>query len=624
MFRLKFLSLTQGRKKKRSVRSSISFDGRDSACDMYYTSRQYERRTMSSEANRPIPIAEYNDHVVQQHYLPQDTRHTVSKEAHDAQDSCYSRPVEVIRQEEYPHMNKGIYLDHGGATIYAKSTIEAFASKMMSGLYGNPHSANEPAKVSGDMVDDVREQALRFFGADPNHYDLIFVANATAGIKLVADAFRDLADKTRTGTFWYVYHKEAHTSLVGVREFTNGDNHCFESDEDVSSWLDNPANSKILHRRNLTGLGLLAYPGQSNLTGRRLPLSWLRQLRDSQPLQNTYSLLDAAALAMTSPLDHLFSDPLSAPDFTCVSFYKIFGFPDLGGLIVRWDSGHILALRKYFGGGTVNMVSTIGSGSGSGSGGVWHRSKALESGAGARLHEGLEDGTLPFHSILALGEATVVHSRLYGSMGNVSRHTARLVGVLHDGMTALRHPNGRAVIHVYCEEEDDGVATFGDAYRQGATVAFIVFRQDGTYVPYSTVEGMANERGIYVRSGGICCPGGLFSALRYEPWELDRARSAGHHCGSDGLSLIHQLPTGVVRASLGPMSTISDIHAFLSFLGEVFVEKEHCLFPQQPMTISKTTTEVPPENNNNYNANNHMSGVASAPVPLLNDVALSG
>jgi len=30
---------------------------------------------------------------------------------------------------------------------------------------------------------------------------------------------------------------------------------------------------------------------------------------------------------------------------------------------------------------------------------------------------------------------------------------------------------------------------------------------------------------------GICCPGGMFTALQYEPWQLRRARSAGHHCG---------------------------------------------------------------------------------------------
>jgi selenocysteine lyase/cysteine desulfurase len=472
---------------------------------------------------------------------------------------------------------------------------------MLSGLYGNPHSANEPAKVSGEAVDAIREQVLRFFGADPEQYDLVFVANATAGIKLVAEAFRDMAENTRTGTFWYGYHKEAHTSLVGVREYTGGDHHCFEHDADVASFLDDTAGAKHAYRRNITGLGLLAYPGQSNLNGRRLPTTWVEALRESQALQNTYSLFDAAALAMTSPLDHLFADPSSAPDFTVLSFYKIFGFPDLGGLIVRKSSGHILALRKYFGGGTVSMVSTLGPGRN------WHKSKALDGDSRHAIHDGLEDGTLPFHSIIALGEAIKVQKRLYGDrcMENISRHTTGLVRVVYEGMSGLRHRNGQQVVHVYCGDADGG-DVFGDASRQGATVAFNVLRQDGTWVPYSTVEGMANERGIYVRSGGefcpcllsfntgralssplhndilthktgICCPGGLFSALGYEQWELDRARSAGHYCGSDGeTTVIHQLPTGVVRVSIGAMTTMREVQTFLAFLREVFVERDAC------------------------------------------------
>jgi molybdenum cofactor sulfurtransferase len=75
---------------------------------------------------------------------------------------------------------------------------------MISNLYGNPHSKSDPAHLSGQEVDDVREEALRFFGADPEQFDLIFTANATAAIKLVADSFRDLASTgTPSGTFWY-------------------------------------------------------------------------------------------------------------------------------------------------------------------------------------------------------------------------------------------------------------------------------------------------------------------------------------------------------------------------------------------------------------------------------------
>jgi molybdenum cofactor sulfurtransferase len=168
----------------------------------------------------------------------------------------------------------GIYLDHSGTTIYARSVVDRFACKMHNGLYGNPHSANDPAKVSGDMVDEVREKALRFLGADPAYFDLVFVGNATAAIKLVADSFRDLAEKSRSGAFWYGYHRDSHTSVVGVRELTHGDHRCFANDAEVETWLEDPLNAGLgINRRSPSGLGLFAYPGQCNLDGRRTPLN---------------------------------------------------------------------------------------------------------------------------------------------------------------------------------------------------------------------------------------------------------------------------------------------------------------------------------------------------------------
>lgn len=84
---------------------------------------------------------------------------------------------------------------------------------MIENLYGNLHSASSPAKLSGEVVDTVREKTLRFFNADPEDFDLVFTANATASIKLVAESFRDLASSSSTsGTFWYGYHK-------GMRNF---------------------------------------------------------------------------------------------------------------------------------------------------------------------------------------------------------------------------------------------------------------------------------------------------------------------------------------------------------------------------------------------------------------------
>lgn len=376
--------------------------------------------------------------------------------------------------------------------------MDGFASKMVTGLYGNPHSENSPAKLSGDVVDQVREKMLNFFGASSEHFDLVFVANATAAVKLVADCFRDLAEKSRDRKFWYGYHKDAHTSIVGVRELTYGQYHCFENDEQVEEWLQYPENA-LVNRPDPIGLGLFAYPGQSNMTGRRLPLSWSWRTRHSESLQNTYTLLDAAALAMTYPMENIFQDPDRAPDFTCFSLYKIFGFPDVGALVVRKESGHILTLRKYFGGGTVSMVSTFGDR-------PWHRSKGLQAPT-YKLHEGLEDGTLPFHSILALDEAIDVHLRLYGSMKNISSHTSYLTERLYQGMTGLRHGNGRPACHIYSENRN-----FRNPNKQGSAIAFNMLYPSGGYLSYTDVERMANDAGFYIRSGGKNQP---YSALAY-------------------------------------------------------------------------------------------------------------
>ena len=144
---------------------------------------------------------------------------------------------------------------------------------MLNNLYGNPHSASTPSAIAGHRVDIIREKTLRFFGADPEHYDLIFVSNATAAMKLVVECMSDFAqsDAKKLG-FWYGYHKDAHNSLVGIRELSKG-HKCFESDKQVESWISKGTEWSVSAK-----LGLFAYPGQSNMTGRRLPLSWYEHI----------------------------------------------------------------------------------------------------------------------------------------------------------------------------------------------------------------------------------------------------------------------------------------------------------------------------------------------------------
>lgn len=158
-----------------------------------------------------------------------------------------------------------------------------------------------------------------------------------------------------------------------------------------------------------------------------------------------------------------------------------------------------MTLRKYFGGGTVTMVGTLGPT-------AWHRSKGLQAPTYA-IHDGLEDGTLPFHSLIALDGALDVHARLFGSMHAVAAHAAHLTARLHEGLAALRHGNGRPVCRIYGEGPDGGGAAFADPARQGSVVAFNVLKPDGDYVSYTEVEQAANAAGIFIRSGGTYLPG---------------------------------------------------------------------------------------------------------------------
>lgn len=159
--------------------------------------------------------------------------------------------------------------------LSAKELVDRLAADLISNLHGNPHSDSAPSEHSSRRIEEVRDKVLAFFGASRKHFDVIFTANATASIKLVMESFRDLpATHSSTvegpGQYWYGYHVDAHTSLVGVRETTNGLHTCFAQDQEVEDWLREESVPRELRMASTAEgrLGLFAYPGQSNMTGR--------------------------------------------------------------------------------------------------------------------------------------------------------------------------------------------------------------------------------------------------------------------------------------------------------------------------------------------------------------------
>ena len=416
-----------------------------------------------------------------------------------------------------------------------------FTADMTTTLFGNPHSASASSQRTSKRIDDTRLEVLEFFNASPDQFEVVFTANATAAVKLVVDAFRDTE-----GGFWYGYHADSHTSLVGARELASRGYRAFGTDQEVNQWLGDNIQSSVD-----TGLSLFSYPGQSNMTGQRRGIEWCKQMRQKSKgsFLQCYSLYDAAGLVSTSPLD--LSDVAAAPDFTPVSFYKIFGFPDLGALILRKASAKVLLNRNFFGGGTVESIGTM-----------WHAKKNLS------LAASLEDGTQPLHSIIALQHALRVHRRIYGSMKVISRHTSHLAAKAYEQLGSLRHVNGFSVCEIY----KDPISNYDSACIQGPILSFNIKTSAGHYISVSEVEKLATVHNFQLRTGGLCNPGGIANALKLSDDDLKNNFEAGRRCG-DEQDIVNGKPTGVLRISLGAMSCTGDVEKFVKFISDFYVEK---------------------------------------------------
>ena len=291
-------------------------------------------------------------------------------------------------------------MDHTGTTLYAKSHLDAYFEDLSSNLYGNPHSHNQSSSRSTACIDRVRALILHHFNTTLDEYSVVFTSGCTGALKILSESFpfskAHGADSSSCTSyvwyqgggraerqFWspgqsvYCYLDDNHTSVVGVREVAahrgaalvcmtkGGVKPSKTSDEGATITQNNAGSSSSNEVPNSSDAGsqsrdvyhLFAYPAQSNFSGSKYPLSWLRDLPARQVtldglegVGGTWlTLLDAAAFVPTNPLD-LTASPAH---FVTLSFYKMFGFPTgLGALIVRKEVEHLLH-KVYYGGGTV-------------------------------------------------------------------------------------------------------------------------------------------------------------------------------------------------------------------------------------------------------------------------------
>jgi selenocysteine lyase/cysteine desulfurase len=436
-----------------------------------------------------------------------------------------------LREREFAHLDavRLCYLDYTGAALPARSQLEAQQALVRSTIFGNPHSLHSASRRSSEAVEQARASVLRFLDAAPEEYVVIFTANTSAAVKLVAESFPFGPGST------LVMSQDNHNSVNGIRAYAlRRRARVRYIGLDAELRLSHPSAMLPDTRR---GPSLFAFPAQSNFSGVKHPLSLVAE---AQRLGYRV-LLDAAAFLPSSAL----SLRAVRPDFVTMSIYKLFGFPaGVGVLVARRDALAELE-RPWFAGGTVDWVSTL------------HRAHRLRQGA-----EAFEDGTANFSGIAAVVPGFAFLESL--GMDAVSDHVGELTGAALQLLRARRHANGQPIFRIHGPQ---------NAVRRAGTIAFNLLNSGGRVVHYEEVERYAASNGVAIRGGCFCNPGASEAAFGFASPSLRRCleanRSGEFSPARFRDCLGGDVPVGALRISVGVANTIGDLERAVGVISRV-------------------------------------------------------
>ncbi len=458
--------------------------------------------------------------------------------------------LDRLRATEYRRLDEQsqVYVDYTGGGLYAESQVREHGELLRRHVFGNPHSRNPTSVAMSALVDRARACVLEYFNAAPGEYVAVFTPNASGALRLVGESY-----PFRQGG-QFVALADNHNSVNGIREFARSRGAAVTYVPVVAPELraDHAALEAALALGGPAAPRLLAYPAQSNFSGVKHSLDYVRLAHD----RGWHVLLDAAAYVPTNRLDL----GACAPDFVSVSFYKMFGYPTgVGALLARRSALATLA-RPWFAGGTIRIAS------------VKAQKHYLADG-----EAGFEDGTVDYLSLPAV-EIGLRHLTEIG-LDVIGLRVHCLTGWLLEGLTALRHANGAPLVRIH------GPTGMAD---RGGTVAFNLHDPAGRPVPSSRVEELAAAARISLRTGCFCNPGAGEAAYQLD--EEIMGEVFGRPRGLFFEELVSTLwerygkNVSAIRVSLGLAANFADVDRLLAFLKELLDKSVAALGAAVPLS----------------------------------------
>ncbi|CAD6191167.1 unnamed protein product [Caenorhabditis auriculariae] len=403
------------------------------------------------------------------------------------------------------------YLDHAGASLPSDEQMAEVAKLYSDSRLANPHSHHQSAVRTKQIVDCARLRVLRNFNTESSAYYVVFTANTSHSLKIVAENFsfrstggkdKEIQDHLVTDASQFAYFQDSHHSIVGLREIVR------EKVDSIACLPDDYPNENEIPS---TSKSLFVMTAASNFCGRKYPLDWIERFQ-----KKGWSVcIDAASWVSTSPLDL----NRYKPNFVAFSFYKIFGYPTgLGALLIRKDG-----------------------------------------------ESRFEEGTFNYYAIAALQKGFDDIEKC-GGMKKIQDHAYHIAKYAYRMLESKSHYNGEKVVEFYLRNNK-----FGPKHEQGPLISFNLKTSAGRYHGYKTVEKISAIFGIELRTGCFCNIGACRKYLNLAPEIVRYNQMKGKKCGDD-MDLINGKPTGALRVSFGRRSTLECVKALETMIDLCFVE----------------------------------------------------
>jgi molybdenum cofactor sulfurtransferase len=426
--------------------------------------------------------------------------------------SGFSDSLRSIRAHHLPQYSGVTYLDWANLPIFPDFAFSNFTHLLASRLFGNTHSESPSAQLSTTTIEDARLALLRRLNTKALNYTVIFTYSAAHAMKTLVEAF----PFNESGSF--SHFRSADDSILALRSLARSRGGRVVEVELPGGGSEFEAvqvgNGSVT--LNLVVVNLV--DGFNGEVVSDAQIAALFSTFQSNATVVNALMADGSLYLQGRELD-LTKFPFHA---VALSFEKMFGFPNIGALIVQNSLVREL-IRPYFGGGTI--VYALPSRN-------FEKMRIVPSAK-------FEDGSLPFLAIAAIGSGYQLWEGLgFEAMGT---HVASIMAQLKTALSGLRHPNGAPLVKVYGK-------------NQMSILSFNVLNQHGAVVPFQTVVESAAAQDIYLVGGCHATPGTCQDDLQV----ADMGTEA-------------QDP-GAVRVSIGWATTEEEVRTVKRWLADEFLK----------------------------------------------------